>query len=98
MNFDIGHFYCVNEDPCDALEALFPYVKHVHLEDISARKHEHLIPGYGDIDFIPVLNMLQDKNYDGYVTVELYPYQQTPKDAAEQAIVYLKKIANIWDK
>ncbi|MCD6460076.1 sugar phosphate isomerase/epimerase [bacterium] len=97
VNFDIGHFHCVNENLCGAVDKLFPYIKHIHLEDIAGRKHEHLIPGHGEIDFTPVLNLLRDKGYTGYVTVELYPYQDFPKAAARESLAYLEKIKNLWD-
>ena len=55
LNFDIGHFYCVGEDPAVAFEELFEWTGHVHLEDIAAsRVHEHLIPGRGAIAFSEV--------------------------------------------
>ena len=50
LNFDIGHFYCVGEDPNTAFEELFEWVGHVHLEDIAPnRAHNHLIAGQGAI-------------------------------------------------
>jgi sugar phosphate isomerase/epimerase len=52
LNFDIGHFYCVGDDPAATVPRLAKYVKHFHLEDIAAtRVHHHLIPGEGAIDF-----------------------------------------------
>lgn len=34
LNFDMGHFFCVGEDPTESFEVLFPWIGHVHLEDI----------------------------------------------------------------
>ena len=51
LNFDIGHFYCVGEDPAEQFRVLRQYAKHVHFEDIAAsREHRHLLPGAGAID------------------------------------------------
>lgn len=99
VNFDIGHFYCVGEDPVDALRLLYPYVGHVHLEDIAQRVHQHLLPGKGNIDFEPVLALLQQQGYDGYVTIELYPYQETPEEAAIESFAYMRQFAGLfeWD-
>lgn len=91
VNFDIGHFHCVGETPLDALKKLYPYVKHVHLEDILNRRHMHLIPGEGEIDFEPVFEFLAVNDYKGYVTVELYPYQDDPFSTAVQSMNYLRK-------
>ena len=47
LNFDIGHFYCVKEDPSETILKLIDYIEHFHLSDISNnRVHYHLIPGY----------------------------------------------------
>src|SRR5436190_24278930 len=52
LNFDIGHFYCVGDEPAPTVHRLAPYIRHIHLEDIAAtRVHAHLVPGEGAIDF-----------------------------------------------
>ena len=52
LNFDIGHHYCVKDDPGPTIERLAKHIRHIHLEDIAAtRVHHHLVPGEGAIDF-----------------------------------------------
>ncbi len=86
LNFDIGHFYCVKDDPADTVRKLAPHIRHVHLEDIAAtRVHHHLIPGEGVIDFVGVLRALGEVGYAGWVTVELYTCHEAPDDAARVA-------------
>ena len=92
LNFDIGHFFCVGVDPADAARRLAPHIRHVHLEDIAAsREHRHLVPGRGAIDLESTLAALADVGYNGWVTVELYPYESQARDVAEEAIKYLSK-------
>lgn len=91
LNFDIGHFYCVKEDPAELVISLKDYMSHIHLEDISSdRVHKHLIPGEGTIDFHSIFDALNEIRYDGFVTIELYPYQNNPKKAANAALEFLK--------
>lgn len=93
LNFDIGHFYCVGEDPGGLVSTLAPYTGHFHLEDIAeSRKHHHLLPGDGAIDLAAVLKAIDGSGYDGFVTVELYPYEDRPIKAAEQAFAYLSRL------
>ncbi len=93
LNFDIGHFYCVNEDPARLVYELSEYIEHFHLADIAhTRIHNHLIPGRGSIDFRSVFDAMNDIGYRGFVTVELYPYQDNPVDAAKEAYNYLCNI------
>ncbi|MEX0819750.1 MAG: sugar phosphate isomerase/epimerase family protein [Pirellulaceae bacterium] len=90
LNFDIGHAYCVSEDPQDWVEKMAPYTKHYHFEDIaSTRVHKHLIPGHGAVDFKATLQAIDKTGYDGWITVELYPYIDNPDDAAREAREYL---------
>jgi sugar phosphate isomerase/epimerase len=92
LNFDIGHFFCVGVDPADAARRLAPHIRHVHLEDIAAsREHRHLVPGRGAIDLERTLGALADVGYNGWVTVELYPYEAQARDVAEEALKYLSK-------
>jgi sugar phosphate isomerase/epimerase len=86
LNFDIGHFYCVGVDPVAAVRRLAPHIRHVHLEDIApSREHRHLVPGRGAIDLKAVLAALADVGYQGWITVELYPYESQARDVAEEA-------------
>ena len=93
LNFDIGHFYCVNEDPSELIIQMKDYIHHIHLEDIDySRKHHHLIPGHGTIDFKSIFSSLNKINYDGFVTVELYPYQENPQLAAIESLKFLNSV------
>ncbi len=93
LNFDISHFYCVNEDPAKVVYELSDYIEHFHLADIAqTRIHNHLIPGEGSIDFRSVFDAMDDIGYRGFVTVELYPYQDNPIYAAKEAYSYLCSI------
>ena len=95
LNFDIGHFYCVREDPAKLVYKLADYIEHFHLADIATdRVHYHLIPGQGSIDFRSVFKAIHEIGYKGFVTVELYPYQDNPGYAATVAYQYLNKILN----
>lgn len=92
LNFDIGHAYCVGEDPQDWVAKMATHTRHYHLEDIAAtRVHRHLIPGHGAIDFVATLKAIAATGYDGWLTVELYPYINDPDDAAREALVYLRR-------
>jgi sugar phosphate isomerase/epimerase len=87
LNFDIGHSYCVGDEPAGAIRKLAPFIRHFHLEDIAAtRVHQHLIPGDGAIDFRSTLQAIREIGYDGWITIELYPYVEDPDTAARTAL------------
>ena len=90
LNFDVGHAYCVGEDPQDWIDTMSAHTVHYHLEDIAeTRVHQHLIPGQGAIDFGATLQAIADSEYRGWLTVELYPYIDSPDDAAREARSFL---------
>jgi sugar phosphate isomerase/epimerase len=92
-NFDVGHFFCAGEDPADAFERLFPWIGHVHIEDIAAnRVHDHLIPGLGAIDFVSILERMVKMGYQGDISLELYPYVDSPSEAGRTGRKHLLPI------
>lgn len=90
LNFDIGHFYCAGEDPAAAFETLFPYVGHLHIEDIGLdRRHHHLIPGRGAIDFLHILRTIKSLDYQGDISLELYTCADAPDRAGRESLQVL---------
>lgn len=90
LNFDIGHAFCVGEDPVDWVPRMAAHTRHYHIEDIAAdRRHAHLVPGRGAIDLPATLRAIEATGYQGWVTVELYPYIDDPDAAGREAKVYL---------
>ena len=93
LNFDIGHAFCMKEDPWEWIPRMAAHTKHYHLEDIAAdRRHRHLVPGQGVIDFAAVLREIAKSGYQGWVTVELYPYIDDPDQAGREAKQFVDKI------
>jgi sugar phosphate isomerase/epimerase len=91
MNCDIGHLFCVGDDPAAVIRAMPNEIAHVHLEDIGKnRVHQHLTPGKGVIDFPIVFSALEEIRYAGWVTVELYPYETTAAGVAKKAWDHLR--------
>jgi sugar phosphate isomerase/epimerase len=93
LNFDVGHAFCVREDLPRAIAKLAPHTRHYHFEDIAAtRVHHHLVPGTGAIDFAAVVSAIRATGYDGWLTVELYPFLDDPDAAARQAIEVMRPL------
>jgi sugar phosphate isomerase/epimerase len=92
MNCDLGHFYCVGEDPAKVVYQLADYIGHIHLADISSdRVHYHLLPGTGSINFKDIFDAIRSIRYQGFITVELYTYENNPIEAAHLAYEYLQR-------
>jgi protein FrlC len=95
LNFDVGHFFCVGEEPTVLIQELKNVIHHFHLEDIAAsRRHHHLLLGDGAIDLPRVLESIDASGYRGFVTVELYTYEDRSVEAARSALKYLRRWQN----
>ena len=91
LNFDVGHFYCVGEDPAANAARFKGKIHHIQIEDIAAdRVHFHLVPGDGAIDFDEFFKQLRQADYDnGWITVELYTFEHKAVEVAQRAREFL---------
>src|SRR5262245_34446871 len=59
LTVDLGHLHCQGEVPiADQLSDWADHLINIHIEDMRAGKHEHLMFGEGEIDFPPILAAL----------------------------------------
>lgn len=96
VNLDLGHSHVLAEDPETVIKTFGNKIFHVHIEDIRARKHFHLIPGTGDMDFEALFQILDRHGYAGFVTVELYTYPYQAEEAARKSFDYLARLS-YWE-
>jgi len=48
-------------------------------------------PGFGEVDFVPIAQALNQVGYQGYVSVEVFRFEEGPEAIAAQSLSYLKK-------
>jgi len=68
------------------LKKYIDYVDYVHFADSN-----RLAPGWGHLDFKSIVDALNEVNYKGWVSVEIFP-EPDPDSAAKQAIDYLRTL------
>jgi len=90
LTLDVGHLHCQGELPIsDWIAAFGSAIVNVHIEDMRAGVHEHLMFGQGEIDFPPVIAALAAAGYSGGLHVELSRHSHAAVDAARQAFAFL---------
>ena len=89
LNLDIGHVQCCEEDLFGSISRSLSYVRHMHIEDIKAKVHDHEIPGEGDLDFRSIFRILKDSDYKYYLSVELYHHADVWERALRQSHQHL---------
>jgi fructoselysine 3-epimerase len=88
-NLDIGHSQVLGEDLTEAIITLGDRIWNLHVEDIPGRKHYHMIPGEGTLDWDCVGRALRKIGYQRFATVELYTHTADPQTAAERSWRFL---------
>jgi sugar phosphate isomerase/epimerase len=90
INQDVGHENVYEARYLDSIRLALPSTRHMHVEDIKARRHYHEIPGEGDIDFPALIRALLAQSYPHYISVELYNHADVYKDALRKSLAYLR--------
>jgi fructoselysine 3-epimerase len=89
-NLDVGHSQVIGEGIPEAVRLLGDRIWNLHVEDIPGRKHYHLIPGHGTLDWTGLRTALDEIGYDRFLTVELYTHTADPHAAARESMQFLK--------
>lgn len=90
LTLDVGHLHCLGETPIpDVIRRWGPRIANVHIEDMRAGVHEHLMFGEGEMDFPPLISALHESGYDGGLHVELSRHSHDAPHAAQQAYAFL---------
>jgi sugar phosphate isomerase/epimerase len=63
----------------------FPHFAHFHANDKNLKG-----PGFGDVDFKPIAAALKQIGYNGYVSVEVFNFDEGPEVIATKSVEYLK--------
>ncbi|WP_254509975.1 sugar phosphate isomerase/epimerase family protein [Anatilimnocola floriformis] len=90
LTLDLGHLYCQGEVPiADYISRWSSRIVNVHIEDMRAGVHEHLMFGEGEMEFPPIIAALGEANYHGGVHVELSRHSHLAPTAAAQSFAFL---------
>ena len=78
---------CAEAKPLpDNIRACQGFFRHVHANDANMKG-----PGFGETDFGPIFKTLQDLNYQGFVSVEVFDFNPDPETIALESLQYMKE-------
>lgn len=93
LTLDVGHLHCQGEVPiADYITKWKSEIVNVHIEDMRAGVHDHLMFGEGEMDFPPIIAAFRAANYGGGVHVELSRHSHEGPTAARKAFDFLSPL------
>ena len=72
--------------PPDLIRRYRSHLIHFHANDPNGQG-----PGFGELDFVPILKALRETDFGGWVSVEVFNYKPGPERLARESIGYMKK-------
>jgi D-psicose/D-tagatose/L-ribulose 3-epimerase len=67
----------------------FDLIRHVHVNEMDGRH-----PGTGNYDFKPVMSVLRQRGYSGWVSLEVFDFKPDPVTIARESLRYLEAEAH----
>ena len=89
IHLDCKAMFGSEKEPMDKVlrdPKLRPYIKTFHANDPNLQG-----PGFGNLDFQPIMQALKDISFDGWVGVEPFDYSPTVERLGRESIANLKK-------
>lgn len=65
----------------------WPHFAHFHANDPNLKG-----PGFGQVDFKPIAAALRQLGYDGFVSVEVFNFEDGAEAIAERSLAYLRRM------
>lgn len=83
--FDTHNAADETEEHVSLIRKYRTYIWHVHVNEMDGRE-----PGMGNYDFSPLLGALDEINYRGWVSVEVFDFSRDPDEVARRAREHLE--------
>jgi D-psicose/D-tagatose/L-ribulose 3-epimerase len=82
------HNVADEKEPSEVLvRRYYPMIRHIHINEPDGS-----YPGAGNYDFVPVLKVLKEKNYRGWVSAEVFDMKPGAERIARETIAHLRRI------
>ncbi len=84
---DVKAMCSESKPPAQIIRDSWPHFAHFHANDKNLKG-----PGFGEVDFVPIAEALQGLGYKGFVSVEVFNFEEGPQVIATKSLEYLKRV------
>ncbi|MBS7644873.1 MAG: sugar phosphate isomerase/epimerase family protein [Candidatus Bathyarchaeia archaeon] len=98
VTIDIGHAFNAYENPAESLILARKWNRlfHIHMNDNFREWDDDMIVGSQNFwDYIEFFYYLKEVGYDGWLSLDVYPYRDDPVSVCSQSIANLKKLQEL---
>ncbi len=96
LTLDLGHLFCQGDVPiADYIARWSSRLVNVHIEDMRAGVHEHLMFGDGQMHFPPIIEALHTSGYQGGVFVELSRHSHDAVSVSKRSYEFLRPLVHL---
>jgi len=92
LTLDVGHAHMTEPSAVATIREFAADLVNVHLEGMTRSRHEHLLPGEGDLDLRSVVTTLGEIGYQGPANLELSRHSHMAVDAARRAVEFFRPL------
>ena len=75
------------ENHATLVERYFDLIRHVHVNEMDGRH-----PGTGDYDFLAIFDVLRQKGYTGWISLEAFDFSMGAETLARESLRYLESV------
>lgn len=100
VTIDVGHTFVAGENASEAIYRLMKAGKlfHMHFNDNYKSWDDDMIVGsIHTVEFIEMLFWLKKTGYNGWISMDQYPYREDGRDALNESIRWLEALKNRMD-
>ena len=101
VTIDVGHSLEAYENVAEAICAAASrgLLFHMHINDNSRLWDDDMITGsIHTIEYLEIFYWLRKMGYDGYVSVDQYPYRENSRDAVNESIQWMTALEKAADR
>lgn len=99
ITIDFGHALVAYENPAESVALCKKYgdkLFHIHMNDNYRYWDDDMITGsIHTLEYIEFLYWLRRTGYNGWISIDQYPYREDGKDALQESIEWLKVLEEI---